>query len=265
MLVGLSFLTVPSFANIDADDIIYYAGLAGGGAYHSAQLERNSSNFVSSPLSPDPVSQSSLPYSGNIDEFAAIGQLQVGVGLRYEFLYLGLEALGQLSNGDFGSAQGEFDLIGVPSSGFPSSIFAFDSHLQTNDVEPAIDFKPGLFLSDDTLLYGRIGAAWNEVSLTDTAHYDLVNHGVIFDASSTQSESVLALRLGLGVEHYLREQFTVFMDYTYTNYGDMSLTRNENLSAIIGEEFPLDFAITDNSNASDINKQAVMLGFNYYL
>ncbi len=271
ILTGLSLLSMPTWADNDSAndiDIIFYGGLAGGGAYHDAQIDRNFSSFVTTPSvsPPQPVSQSTLPFSGDIHEFAGVGQLQIGAGLRYEFLYLGIEALGQLSNGDFGSTQGEFDLIGVPAAEFPSSIFKFDSHLQTNDFEPAIDFKPGLFLSDDILLYGRVGAAWNEVSLSDNAHYDLINHGALLMDSVTQSENVIALRLGLGVEHYLQEQFTIFMDYTYTNYGDVSLTKNNNISGILEPGgFPLDFQITDYSTASDINKQVVMLGFNYYL
>lgn len=265
IVFGLSLFSLSAWAQMDLDDIIFYGGIAGGGAYHAAEINRVATNFVSNDMV-GPVSESALPYSGDINEFVGVSQLQIGTGMRFDFLYLGLEVLGQVSNGDFGSANGEFDLVGLPGSEFPTSEFMFDTFVEMKDFEPAVDFKPGVFLSDHTLLYGRIGAAWNEATLTDHPDYNLINGGVVVDQSMSSSEDVVALRLGLGVEHRIYKQFTVFMDYTYTNYGDVSLENTNDVSGILNPgNFPLDFAITHDIEAGDMTKQVVMLGVNYYL
>lgn len=262
LAIALSLPTLPAFADIHPEDIIFYAGFAAGGAYNSAEISKQTHTVTTDP-NDIILSQGTLPYSGDSAHFSGVGQVQLGAGLRFDSLYLGIEALGQLSNGDFDTVSGMLDFHGIGMD-VPSSTFGFDMGLKMNSFEPAIDFKPGWFLSHQTLLYARIGAAFNELTLTENAHYDIVDGRAIADVNASKSENLVALRTGLGVEHHLNQRLHLFMDYTFTNYGDLSLHTNEMVDANLGE-FTLHFDIDSQNKADDITKQVVMIGLNYYL
>ena len=71
------------------------------------------------------------------------------------------------------------------------------------------------------------------------------------------------MRLGLGVEHPIHNNFTIFADYTYTMYDSITLTRQDQVPGHgVGSDFL--FSVNSELKADDINKQVAMLGFNYY-
>ena len=71
----------------------------------------------------------------------------------------------------------------------PTSTEAYSAQLTMKDFEPALDLKPGIFLFTSTLLYGRIGAAFNEMTLTDTADYSFIG------ALATKDVNLLSTRM----------------------------------------------------------------------
>lgn len=258
IVLGLSLLGTPALANITSH---FYVGFAGGVDYFSADIDKQIHN-VTTINNTMLASVSTLPFETNTQHFSGAGQSQIGAGFQIKSFYLGLEALVQLADDDFETVHGDFNFIGL-NVNTPNSHLNFDTNLEMNNFEAAIDLKPGLFLSHNTLLYGRVGAAFNEVTLTDDSHYSFINAMIPGNTHTTETEDVTALRLGLGVEHRMHQRFTVFMDYTYTNYRDVSFDTNTLLTGnAFGQNFA--FMLQTQDEANDITKQAVMLGVNYY-
>lgn len=103
----------------------------------------------------------------------------------------------------------------------------------TRTVEAGIDFKPGYLLTPCTLFYGRVGAAFNRFTLKSDslARYEDNSNGFATPSSATakdrlclsRSKRVTGLRLGVGFEHQICENFGITLDYIYTYYDHMSL------------------------------------------
>lgn len=261
-IAPLALFSSHAMAEVSLDHIIWYAGLAGGVGFNSAEID-HLTETTTSDKNGQIFSQGFIPYTGDTQQFSGVGQAQVGAGLRSHMFYLGVELLAQVTNGDFGTISDQIHFTGLTPD-VPDSALAYHTSLNMNVFEPAFDLKPGVFLSKNTMLYGRIGAAVNTLTLEQNAHYNLVNNASEFTENDSTSSTVVALRAGLGIEHHLHDRFNVFMDYVYTDYGDISLDTQTDEQLFIGET-ELFFDIDTFNTASDVTKQIIMLGFNYYL
>lgn len=248
-------------SSVYASEIYYYGGLSTGAAYSQADMQRNL--IVDVFLNGSPAGPMTFTSSGDTQRFSGLGGVQLGAGMRFDWAYLGVEALGQFSNGSFDSYDTDFSFIGVPTS-----ITNSQTHLRMRDFEPAIDLKPGIFIKKSSLLYARVGIAFNELKIHDDAYYNLINgipdtNPAVANIHLSDSETVTGLRLGAGLEHHLFEQFTLFIDYTYTQYGDIQVAGSNHLATSGSTDFTFDLPI--DAKASDVNKQTLRIGFNYYL
>lgn len=145
-----------------------------------------------------------------------------------------------------------------------------------------MDLRPGILLSPDTLLYGRVGAAFNTLKITS----DSINMGsyvfpVFFNRSlqlntasalvASDSKDVTGLRLGAGLEQYLGYNIAIEADYIYTNYGDINVNSIGNSiggEIILGEgddliphTIPGGFV---NHTKVDVTSNAALVGLTYY-
>lgn len=248
------------------DEFSYYAGVSAGSAYSEVNLYKRQQNVTSAVSDGTVEAINYFNSATDVQRFSGLGAVQFGLGYTYERMYLGLEISGQFSNGSFGSADNVFHFNGENDE-TPNSESNGETHLRMSDFEPTIDLMPGFFLTENSLLYLRVGAAFNRIKLKDLEHNNSINNrpGVtpsVFDITTSASEDVVALRLGLGLEHRLTEKLSIRMDYAYTQYGDIEASSHIIEPALNGV---LQLDIHNRVKAEDINKQTVMLGVNYYL
>jgi len=231
----------------------YYAGVSGGVNINAGQMNQilsfeNEGVFTAIPEA-----------NFDTDETSAIGQIQLGAGLSNEYFYWGAELSGQLFNGDFDAVTSDFTQTTFPSE---HQQIKDTSQLSLNDFELALDFKPGFYLFKETLLYARIGVAVNELTLEQSgfATIESTDPGdVKIQTHSSTSKNVYPFRLGLGIERYFSEDFSIVMDYVYTQYENISTSTHAKQTT------PPLSTLDAYSEATDISRQTVMLGFNYYL
>ncbi|MFA6036663.1 MAG: outer membrane beta-barrel protein [Legionellales bacterium] len=229
----------------------YYVGVSGGVNNNTSEIAQAlnfnlEDNFTAIPTT-----------NFDADNMSAIGQIQLGTGLRNENFYWGAELSGQFFDGDFDTVSSEYIQSTFPSG---HQHIEGNSQLSMNDFELALDFKPGVYLFEQTLLYARIGVAINELTLEQNSFANLESgdpNNVHIQTNSSTSKNVYPFRLGLGIERQFSEDFSILIDYVYTQYENISTSAH-------GEQVPL-ATLDAYSEATDITRQTVMLGFNYYL
>ena len=121
---------------------------------------------------------------------------------------------------------------------FSDTTLTLSSTTQTKlrPVEFGIDFRPGFVACEDTLVYARVGIAFNRVStkvcstaIFNTANAILVGPSLtpqnVFTVNNTLShkKSRAALRVGGGLEQKLSDCISIRLDYVYTNYGRVTV------------------------------------------
>lgn len=229
------------------DAFVYYAGLAAGLNLNGAQLTDSSTLTI-------PTQFATTTHGDQyVNALNAVGKVQLGAGFRASSYYLGAELSGEVFNGNFGSVSDGFTDTQPPLS------MRDQSSVYLNDFELALDLKPGVYFYKHTLLYARVGVGMNELTLEQKADASNTDtHQTIQNHHST-SEDVYPWRVGIGIERRFHEDFSVALDYVYTQYENISQSHHA-----ISEELE-DSTLDSSSSASDISRQTIMLGFNYYL
>jgi opacity protein-like surface antigen len=116
--------------------------------------------------------------------------------------------------------------------------------------EVGIDLRPGLLLDPATLVYARVGAAFNKLSLTSNANFSFEQ---VIAESSTKNAT--GLRLGLGLESYICKNTALTADYVYTTYGSINITGQAPDSAITS---------LSNQTSANLKTQMFAVGIKYY-
>ncbi len=242
-----------------------YMGLSAGGLNTAMDLESLSTyNFNQSSYSPESVTSDSYQEANDTSTVWA-GRLGYGTNIYDSIAWLGLEIFGNLANREV-----ENDSFKI----HPSLVEVMsDTQASLNNGEYGIDLKPGVLLGSSSLLYARIGAAFNILRVNSEVfgdnnpyHYHTY---LPLNLNLQESKHVTGLRLGLGFEQKVSCQLSFALDYIYTTYGSIS---NSGSGYNVYEEFnnngrtsPHAYASLNTSNeAENVKTNAVMLGVNYY-
>lgn len=103
--------------------------------------------------------------------------------------------------------------------------------LNLNAIEFDVDLMPGYLLNSCTLFYGRVGAAFNKLSLdaAATARSLLGSRTLKLNSESNK----IGIRLGAGLEQRLNRKLALRLDYIYTYYGkELKVKGVKNISDI---------------------------------
>ncbi len=277
LVMGLSSTCVLISANArdhDNDDFDgIYMGIAAGGLATLSEFKNNptlalydtlGNEFFSGFLGDD----SNNTLDAKQYDISGTGEIRLGYGKSIADwpIWLGLEIFGNLGDRDVTDSEQFNTLLEVedPEEIIVNTDFSNKTTVSLNDAEFGIDLRPGIFLSEDTLLYGRIGAAFNELELSTHTIFDNEFIGEIDDSFTSSvhaknSDNVTALRLGVGLEQKILSQLSVTFDYIYTDYGDIS-AHNTNFQPV---ESGNSSETTISSNAA-VKTHAVLLGINYF-
>lgn len=258
----------------------FYTGGSVGGSFTTSHvvLLRDIRTFVSiqdglyTVSTPNNVSVEQPQRKNNVATM-----LYTGYGYAFQDFYLSVEAFLTYSNYKVKSMmtssnginllEPEFNDISLIGSSSSSTTI----YTKLRRFEPGIDFRPGIFLSSCALLYGRVGIAYNKVSLTSKMNdsTNIVGIGPLelqfsavnaFDAFH-KNKNIVALRLGIGFEQNICDNVNIRVDYIHTRYrGITTGKRTQTINNITG------LTLTQNSSSilKSFSNNSVMLGISYY-
>lgn len=255
----------------------FYAGAKAGISSTFANVDSaTNANFITTVASVPGFENMKNGTHTILGHIFGAGSINLGYGrqLTNSQIYLGAEL-----SGNAASRELSVPVTATESSGIIGTLDTFTLATQTrarlNTLELAIDFKPGVVVNPATLIYGRIGAAFNRMQTTSNSTLssrDVIGFGFPPIAATNNlyiqnQKNVAGLRLGVGGEHFLTNNMTVSAEYLFTWYGSASGLSG---AANVTNTFPLIGAPTTtpngltNTTSATMYSQAVMIGLNYF-
>lgn len=201
---------------------------------------------------------------------SAAAALYAGYGHVFQDLYFGVEAFLNYANYNAKSKKDSVDRFSLTNDAGNTDEISRNSsaRLKTKlrNFEPGVDFRPGLFLNPCMLVYGRVGVAFNKISVRSTANNTLT---ITDEGDTSRFTSLLAtrknknktgLRLGIGLEHSLCDNITARADYVHTRYRGLkgTNTRVQNISDL------MTITTANTVSVKNISNNTLMLGVSYY-
>lgn len=273
----------PIIANADCPFSGFYGGVQVGGSFVSGRESVGTSGATTV-----------LGESGNIGTFSHrafkrnsfAGEFFLGYGCDIcDEFYLGAElfvkgARATATNSD--DANGSTTISpNVAIRVLPEVTLSQDIATQTQSRlrpwEFGIDFRPGFVFCKNAMLYGRVGVAFNRMSVRTSTTYTsglavaaVPPISVTFPTNSLivdNHRNLAGLRLGLGLEKALCENLTLRTDYVYTHYRRVSNSgSNQVINAVSvagGAPIPVGSSVSSNTT-SRAGSHSVMIGLSYY-
>jgi opacity protein-like surface antigen len=261
----------------------FFIGLSGGLASTNANIHAFSPttytdgfDFFTNTLNLDTKSK--------ITQNRGIIAATLGYSWLCDKLYLGVELGGSYSPNhlnesfDSGSNYNDLGLIQVPA--IFSSTLNLDAKAKLRKWEWTADFTPGVVPCDGLLVFGRIGVAWNQLHLDTNTVFNYVdnlfdfngspfttNNNVTIPLALSQKKNRSALRLGVGIAHYISDNFVLSANYIYTDYGKVCVTDSTSIPIIV-DVVSVGPTTVLGSLPSTTNvhvwRQSITIGLNYY-
>ncbi len=282
-LVGTFFVLAASGMNVFARTNTspfdgFYAGINAGAAFTTGKISNTSSaTFINlfdnnnQLASSQSVNVASTQGGGSI--FAGYGQM-----LGCSSFYLAGEIFGNTYQRE--STLRDYAFHAEPDDDEDFESLTTRTKANLNNGEFGIDLRPGvLLLGNHTLLYGRVGVAFNKLHLNSDNDFSFTFLGsdppITTDSflSESQTKSVSALRLGLGLESYICKNLALTVDYIYTSYGKINASNTGDVTTVIeggptlAQSSSDTFVVSDglvNQSSANLNTQTVTLGIKYY-
>lgn len=300
----LAAILEPTFvyANIDDCNFIgpfegWYGGINAGNTQYQTDNDVNIMGNFSLPISSTFDTANGLfntSYSGNEYKNLLNGGINLGFGYNFPHsffsqaqFHIGIEGFKNFfpDSNIKSNFLTNFTNVDAEIPGQGNSVNFFTATKTRINSEYGIDLKPGFAFLNGTLLYGRIGASFNEIKvdsvnsafittlLPNVITFTLLNRERLSTLQFNKNQNT-GLRLGAGVEKYITPQISLHADYIYTNYGKLKLKGAADAQGF-GEGIIVDSAIflplvvtpngyTNHSNV-DVVTQTFLLGINYYL
>lgn len=202
--------------------------------------------------------------TSNFKKSSLVGALFAGYGFSCDPYYIGGELFVKIANPSYSIP----NYFSTGANADTRLNLISNLNIKTRKTEFALDIRPGILLSDCSLLYARLGIARNKVTLTGTVHAsffatDLFSQRTVASSQIT-SKNTNAFRLGAGMEQMLSSCVSLRVDYIYTFYRKL---RTGATSSITYRE-PLTGSLVQASFSDAIkvktNNYVVMLGLSYY-
>jgi len=238
----------------------YFSGffVGGTGAFHATGFNGDSSTatqedvVISIPVSSTVTLTQIMFPSGTLagddidgNDFSGFYGVQGGVGKVFNHRwYLGIVGFGEWGNqSDTQVSTSQFEVQNVPPvpPDPPSNGAATGTYTSSTTVKISNDYgvaaKPGILVAPTTLVYGKIGAIWAHLKVSNNFAGTSESTGSIdpttgqptyqanaqINGSSSNDDTKIALLLGVGFEQFIYHDFvTINVEYDYANYGTVS-------------------------------------------
>jgi opacity protein-like surface antigen len=278
MTVSLSAFATKGAAYVapaPTNDSYYHSGFYLGGAIGGNQYFANIENFstgtyVGWDLDLDYTIGSYDSLESESKSAGFMGQVQLGYAYINDWFFGALEISGNGSTGSNGMDQDNaYSDFNFNEGTF--GVLRSDVDVELNSWEPVVDLKIGFKVTPNSLLYARVGAAFNEITVKNKLNLELdyyFDEQVLSSHETTKSDSVVGLRLGVGAEQRFSENLAVSLDYVYTDYGSVDVSGSGQSAFWNSVPDPEEIDYLENGLKSDsevnVKRNVVMLGMNYY-
>ncbi len=278
MTISLSAFATKGAAYVaptHTNDSYYHSGFYLGGAVGGNQYLANIENFSSATyegwnLNNNYTFGSYDPLESESKSAGFMGQVQLGYAYINDWFFGALEISGNGSTGSNGmdqdDAYSEYNNADYEGT---FGLLRSDIDVELNSWEPVVDLKIGFKVTPNSLLYARVGAAFNEITVKSKLNLELdyyFDEQVLSSYESTKSDSVVGLRLGVGAEQRFSENLAVSLDYVYTDYGSVDVSSAGNAASWDDIHDQIIYVEDGLQSDSEVNvkRNVVMLGMNYY-
>lgn len=258
IMLSLSSLAVASPAPVPFDG--FYLGAGIGGSNSNFNINETVDLEPVDLTSGTPIFNIQLPHNASIYADSFVGNFDAGWGkVFHKNLYLGIEVNDTVQDLESSDVMNVNELNSMLSIGTNT-----DVELK-NQVGVTLD--PGIIFHQDTLLYGKIGPAWGHFNVSGSANYaQAIFTPVVLSADSSYDQDLgyeCGLMLGIGMEHYISQHFTLRLEYDHTDYG--ALTDINNSGSVVSSDpgVPLGGEITNDVDV-DGDQNQILLSLNYY-
>lgn len=216
---GLGSVQIDSMTNFKGQ----YLGFGAGGSFPFYNTQVGTRITARLPYLAE-VNGKSYVSSNNV-----FGDIFLGYGFVFNSFYLGPEVY--VSAGRTPKA----DLTIQALNTYPNELLSTYTMVKLHSYEEGIDGRFGWVATPGTLLFIRLGAAFNNISLSSntTAYTDGTITPKAKQLSYTTSKSLIGFRAGVGLEQKLTRRISVRGDYIYTYYGNIS-TNGSNYNDPLG-------------------------------
>ena len=252
----------------------WYGGIMGGileTKSHILSTSSSNSSNINEPGNILSITQSDV----NVNKFTGTDAIYLGYGRFFHnnaFL-MAFEIAGNM--GKRKNTLNNLAALQEPNGTASTASLATSTTAKLKSGEFDFDLRPGFLIDTQTMLYGRVGGALNQLTLTSDNTFvfnQLAAFGFITAADYTSplkqqtSRKVVGLRIGAGIERALRQRFSITADYIYTYYGTMNASNIGNSTSTTvatNSAFTNVNGLSGNSSAR-IFTQMAMLGVKYY-
>jgi len=202
------------------------------------------------------------------------GRLLAGYGTNLQNFYLGSELFASISpthmtvHGTGGETGSSIDGV-LQEEVLTQPLLK----VQQKPLEGGVDLRPGLFLTQTTLLYGRVGVAVNQINvMVDNATttdflppFFPENASFPIELSASTSKVLTALRLGLGLEQFITKNLAIRADYIHTQYPAIELSNRMQRDITEFDPFIGSGTATAIAHAKvQLRNNTVLFGLSYY-
>lgn len=260
----------------------FYAGAMGGVLQSRADISTSSSALYNTIFTADNEIQTSQSEI-NLIKYSGVGALYVGYGhfINTCPYYLGGEFFVNWANHNNSFNQYAANVDPVSTLDLDSDdnyqVSLSDStQVKLRNTEYGFDIRPGFLFDTYSMVYARIGLAFNKMKTTNSSDFAYTNLGNALPVTShsvlsqTKSKNLTGLRLGLGVEHQLTDKLSLTADYIYTYYGKVNTNEVADSNFANGEDTGNNFLPSviangqTSSSSTRISTQAAMIGIKFY-
>lgn len=203
----------------------WYAGVSAGGMISQYKINTTSSTqYPSSAFFSQ--SQSNPNLFGSTPQGSIFLGYLYALNTKFVSLYIGPEIYGSISNPAFSTNQSA-------EATLPTESFNTQINGNSNAEEGDIDLRIGKAVTAGSLLFGRIGAAFNTITINASSTIARPALPLTSTVNNNYSKFITGLRLGGGVEQTISQKYHIRVDYIFTYYPSMnsSATQQSNPAA----------------------------------
>jgi opacity protein-like surface antigen len=254
---------------VDADNSIYngfYVGINGGAAQTNTKISVNASAMYDINGIPDNIE--GLSQGAKITRIEGGGSLYLGYGqlIPCSNFYLGGEIFGNFYSRP--TAINNLSFQAIPLA-LESTTLTTQTTAKLNSGEVGIDLRPGFLLEPITLVYARVGVAFNQLKLTSNANFsatDTFDHvTIVSPLNESATENTVGVRLGFGIESHICKNTALTADYVYATYGSVNTGSQANIATpVVGGGTDTVINGLSNYTSANINTQTVAVGIKHY-
>lgn len=250
----------------------YYGGVAGGVLRTESEISASATSTYANLF--DDANQLALSqHEITVHDYSGIGDIYLGFGhfVGDSKFYLAGEIFGNWADRE--NSLRNWAYHSQPNDDEDFESLATKTSLELRNGEYGVDIRPGYLIDTNTMVYGRIGVAFNELTNESTDTFSFTRHSQVLQSQATfdntlsrsKEKHVSALRLGIGLEHKITDSLAVTADYIYTYYGKVN-TSGISDTTTAGEDLDpiLNVDGLQVQSSGRVSTQAGMLGIKYY-